>query len=66
MHTAIFVSHGNVETHLVKRNMCALLSSKIIQDTTHQVLSKSTEFYRRCAKNIWAYLHMPTDLNKSC
>jgi len=34
----------------VKWKTCTLPSSKFIQDTTHQILSKSAELYRRCDK----------------
>jgi len=35
-----------------------LLSSKFIHDTTHQILSKSAEFYKRYDENILAYLFL--------
>jgi len=37
---------------------CTLLSSKFVQDTTHQILSKSAKFYRKYDKNILAYFFL--------
>jgi len=43
-----------------KWKTCTLLSSKFIQDTAHQILSKSAEFYRRYDKNIFVYFFQLT------